>query len=53
MKASIHIDGNEIFKSNRISLENLNIKSNQLKIENNCQRMTDIVKRKYRVFTSK
>ena len=52
MKASIHIDGKEIFSSNKISAINLEKKANELKIKHNCQKMADIVKRQFKVFTT-
>lgn len=53
MKATIHLDGKEIFKSNKISQVNLDKKANELKLQNGCSKMEEQVKRGFKVFTSK
>jgi hypothetical protein len=53
MKATIHIDGKEVFSSRKISAINLDKKVNELKIKYNCMKIADVVKRGFKVFTSK
>lgn len=52
MKASVHIDGKEIWSSNRVSQANLDKKVNELKIKHNCQKISEIIKRNFKVFTA-
>lgn len=53
MKASIHINGNEIWSSNRISKKDLEKKVNELELANGVKKMADKVKAGFKVFTSK
>ena len=52
MKAQVHVDGKKIWESNRISAENLEKKVDQLKREHKCQKMAEIVRRGFKVFTA-
>ena len=52
MKARIFLDGNEIFTSNKISKKNLDKKETEIKHNNNCLKMEQIIKRGYKLFTS-
>jgi len=52
MKTRIFLEGKEIFSSTKISKSNLEKKVNELKKENACQKVSDQVRRKIKVFTS-
>ena len=53
MKATIYLNNEVIFSSNKISAKNLEKAENGLKIKHGCMKMTDIVKKGFKVFTSK
>jgi hypothetical protein len=51
MKATIYLDGKEIFNSNKISAKNLDKKENELKTTHACLKMVDRVKKGFKLFT--
>ena len=52
MKAQIFLDGELVFKSNRISANNLQKKAQEIKKKYGCEKMEDQVKRGFALFRS-
>jgi hypothetical protein len=53
MKTQIHINSKMVFSSNRISQKNLDKKIVEIQEKYNINKMVDVVKNKFKVFTSK
>lgn len=53
MKASIQINGKEVFSSNKISKLDLDKKVNKFEFDYGIKKMADRVKSNFKVFTSK